>query len=251
VFQTEPADAVWKSPECTESGNLSSSQEPLEQRQEVDQEKSRLDCLLCPFPTVSKCSFARHEREHGERRQIFSCNVCQKEFTCKTHLHAHKSAHGNFKLFQCPTCPKVCRSRNRLTVHQRTHTGERPFECPICSKAFRAKADLSNYASIHTGEKPYKCSICPKTFRMKYGLTHHYMIHTDGKPFKCSICLKSFRNKCSLTSHSMTHTDATHVVKTIPLPHPKLYRSRDRLTVHERTRTGERSFKCPICPKAF
>ena len=103
------------------------------------------------------------------------------------------------------------------------HTGKLDFVCEDCDKRFPTSGYLRSHQKSHTDLKPFICKGCGKGFRTKKDADRHFIaILTDIRPLKCSYegCTKTF----TLTA---------------------------RKNIHERTHTGDKSYKCTFCEKAF
>ena len=61
-------------------------------------------------------------------------------------------------------CNKVFSTKGNLLAHKRTHTGDRPYECDVCNKRFSQSSTLTTHKKTHTGDKPYECDVCNKKF---------------------------------------------------------------------------------------
>jgi len=150
----------------------------------------------------------------------YFCNICRKDFSCKSSLNRHMRIHSGVKPFQCNVCGKRFSDKGVLDVHERIHTGKKPYQCSQCSKVFSQKGNLKRHMRIHTGVRPYSCHLCQKAFSQKGHLTAHLRIHTGQKPYTCKFCHKSFTQSSTLIGHMRTHT-------------------------------GERPYRCNICQKTF
>ncbi|XP_078529882.1 uncharacterized protein LOC144810004 [Lissotriton helveticus] len=156
----------------------------------------------------NKTLLARHKRIHTGLR-AYSCAVCKKTFTGKTHLLMHEQTHTE----EYPYTEHEMQFADKPTLahHEKTHKTEQPFHCNICEKNFTKKTSLIQHHRIHTGEKPHHCSVCSQSFTRKGNLLRHYTLHTGWRPYHCSVCGKSFNRKERLVGHQRTHTETGYV----------------------------------------
>lgn len=85
-------------------------------------------CDICgkSFPVASR--FKEHLKKHELVREVFPCDMCEKEFTTKANLNTHKRViHENQKPFVCTIegCTeafayKHCLQRHLRNVHKRS-----------------------------------------------------------------------------------------------------------------------------------
>ncbi|XP_045782896.1 uncharacterized protein LOC123879297 [Maniola jurtina] len=215
----------------------------------VEQVTNNVDVDSMPVhddPLLKECTPS--QENPAEKKELTSCDVCDKQFKDETDLNLHIKTHTVEKPYRCNLCPKEYTEKSSLTYHLRTHFGEKPFYCEVCDKRFTQKSTLTDHTRTHTGEKPYSCDVCQKKFSKKNNLKQHLRTHTGQKPFSCGICQGKFTEKSSLTTHLRTHTGET--------PYacdqcPTKFSDRTSLNYHVRTHTGEKPYACTQCPMKY
>lgn len=148
----------------------------------------------------------KYNRVRNTRKELFKCDICDKEFLYKSVLRIHMRKHSKEKPFKCNVCEKTFTRNSLLQGHKRKHTGERPFKCDDCNKTFLQQLYLQTHKRKHTEEMPYKCDDCDKTFPHRSNLRVHKRKHTGERPFKCDDCDKTFTRKPNLLAHKRIHT---------------------------------------------
>ncbi|KAL7407552.1 hypothetical protein ABVT39_010014 [Epinephelus coioides] len=196
--------------------------------------KKPLKCDICGKDFECKSKLQRHLNSHtGEKP--FSCETCEKRFSEKSVLKKHCRIHTDEKPHTCNVCGRAFRHNSVLLVHMRTHTGEKPYTCNVCGRAFGHSGVLLVHMRTHTGEKPYTCKVCGRAFGHSGVLLVHMRTHTGEKPYTCKVCGRAFRRNGDLLVHTRTHTgEKPYTCKTCG----KHFRSSSNLTVHMRTHTG-------------
>ena len=146
-------------------------------------------------------------------------------------------------------CNKVFSTKGNLVAHKRTHTGDKPYECDVCNKRFSRSGHLASHKRTHTGDKPYECDVCNKRFSHASTLTIHKRTHTDDKPYECDVCKRRFSHSSTLASHKRTHTREKPCECDVCTD--KIFLHSDYLAVDKRTHTGDRPYEYHIWNTKF
>jgi len=203
-------------------------------------------CTVCDKQFTNKNNLNAHRTLHtGEK--LYACTQCDKHFPSKRYLSFHMNVHSS--KYSCTECGKCFRGNPELTKHRRIHTGEKPFECAVCSKRFAQSAELARHVRIHSGEKPYKCLMCDKSFSVSGNLKTHMRVHTGDKPYKCSLCNKSFSRSSTLQRHKChVHSNRRPYVCRYC---GKLFKSSGELKFHARIHADAKPYSCIHCSDRF
>lgn len=145
-------------------------------------------CDLCGETFPTRATLGYHVARTHKEREVFTCEVCNKElltkYSLKMHMNMVHTELPETEKFPCDQCNYVGVKQRYLELHKLQH------------------ADAK--------DKP-KCSYCGKTFINKNLVKRHEMIHTDSRPHICSICNRCFRHAFDLTSHMRLHTGKSSV----------------------------------------
>ncbi|GAB1604229.1 zinc finger protein 436-like [Argonauta hians] len=246
-----------------------------------------------------------------------TCNVCGKVFS-RHNLERHKRTHRGEKLFSCMICARSFSQKSHLTVHERIHTGVRPFKCTICGCAFSRKDYLVRHTRTQHNGKVYNINnqmvttpqVPPvkKNRAKKANKNNNSNLHGNNSvrsgnesvyhvqqtkaqqqinsnqissnAFDCEECWREYNESqqamglekqallssipvlpyacdvCGKCFSSVGKLSTHHKIHTRPKLFNcdvcnKAFSRRDHLRVHKRIHSGERPFKCDVCGYAF
>uniref|UniRef100_UPI0037E77A70 zinc finger protein ZFP2-like n=1 Tax=Semicossyphus pulcher TaxID=241346 RepID=UPI0037E77A70 len=244
-------------------------------------------CDLCPKAYMRTNDLEHHKKivhvdggAEAQRQSSLLCDLCGKEFKCKSQLAVHFQTHTGERPHLCDICGRKFGrqyqlKRHKVLVHanrlngQDDGTPEAPFACNVCGKRLKSEALLAAHTRIHSADKPHRCGVCLRSFQRATCLKqHHVRVHlrvrvnesvrapgrrksSAAKTFPCPICSKVFKFRSLLASHSLIHSEMRPYGCDFcsrsfrRLSHLK----RHREVVHANGARPLQSFVCHICGK--
>lgn len=123
-------------------------------------------------------------------KATFQCDLCDKSFTKKTRLNAHRRTdHDLSQFFNCTICGSSLKTEANLERHIRQHESGQivfdwnaaTFRCDLCGQVHDTKEELQSHMVLH--ENKLKCVICGTIVKHKPNLVLHMRIHVNARHF--------------------------------------------------------------------
>jgi hypothetical protein len=142
-----------------------------------DRKSRRYECHLCSFWSPRWGNLCAHLKEQHDRRIVYNCTVCRKQFLLSQRFQKHRDATAG--------CRKASFSKTFIRYGSEGDAAAVPAAAPLggtgkSSQPFAPAHQKPNRASVEaagTGSAaaavPYECTVCDKTFWSSYGFRAH------------------------------------------------------------------------------
>ncbi|XP_071247504.1 oocyte zinc finger protein XlCOF6-like isoform X1 [Salvelinus alpinus] len=144
----------------------------------------------------------------------------------------------------CFHCGKCFKKKGFLTRHIQSHT--EPYSCSPCGKGFDLAKQLEEHSVKQRIENTFSCNDCSAVFHRKCTLQSHLKGHLTEETVTCTVCERKFLGKKRLKWHKCNGRKIL-----ICSSCPEILKTREGLSYHEETHSGERKYSCETCSKMF
>lgn len=201
-------------------------------------------CTKCPLSFTRSSQLTEHMITH--RDENFPCDLCHKNFSCKSSRAEHRKIHTETEEELPPLIPpaKQTSSPPVSVSHSLSSVQQYRYRCEICQVRFQDPEQLSEHGCNPAKERPYSCKDCNKHFLHGSHLKKHQLTHqlSGTRSFQCNSCHMSFSHRHHFLTHLQTHGGEESSKSQVD----------DEVKISNADDSNQdKIYRCPICPESF
>ncbi|XP_048002517.1 zinc finger protein ZFP2-like [Leguminivora glycinivorella] len=203
-------------------------------------------CEACGETFTSRTGLRAHKTRSHKKVNLpeLKCRKCRTQFDNMEALKKHRSTYANkchSSLSACSQCGETCASADDLILHAHTRHGVHLYTCDKCTKSFTSKTSLTTHIDrVHRLLRPPKADYSDGGRRSQPDWLHWASV--------CEHCGKRLSCLATLKIHMNKHTGERPYKCALC---PKAYMTPYGLNNHQAFHTGVRKWQCPECPATF
>ncbi|XP_063371783.1 zinc finger protein 479-like [Cydia amplana] len=204
-------------------------------------------CEVCGETFTSRTGLKAHKTRSHKKVNLpeLRCRKCRTQFDNMDALKKHKDTYAINKcdssLSACSQCGESCASADALILHAHAQHGVQLYTCDTCTKSFTSKPSLATHIDrVHRLLRPAKADYSDGGRRSQPDWLHWASV--------CEHCGKRLSCLATLKIHMNKHTGDRPYKCTLC---PKAYMTPYGLNNHQAFHTGVRKWQCPECPATF
>lgn len=196
---------------------------------------------------IVSCNSKDESMMTSERTNETDCPSLNEEDLKEAHIALSRTLPDQKDESSSTPCKAKLRKSTRSIskVLPRAYASDKRNHLFHLAEQHQSHVDLEHRTSL--GIK-YSCNICSQLFPNRHNLRQHRVtVHNRERTFPGD---KKFQHQKDISAHNLR----VHEKKQHPQQCPycdKVISSRGGLTVHIRTHTGEKPYKCQCCPASF
>ncbi|XP_069364283.1 uncharacterized protein [Maniola hyperantus] len=246
--------------------------------------RSEYKCEICFKGSWQLSTYNRHMDRHTDKYGKFVCAICGIHCKTRDSLYTHTTANHSER-YSCKLCKFTVNAKVQALIHARWHSGK-SYACAHCGAVFSKPSSYFSHVRLkHPSD--CVCPLCGFSFVSTKGVGLHIRLrhpfedkHNLSGP-SCEKCNIRFASETAYQQHmavspkhaisgklkrnqarnSVHKSKATSYTRRVQRPTVaanvlcelcgRKFHAAAKLRDHMHVHTGQKMYKCDICPKRF